>query len=175
MDRLLGEHGIRKERSEGRLEFERRMEARRLAEADEETLQGLRRGWCFGSGEFRQRMLEQIETVRSESVGGGLRQETAANKADRIVAEELKRMRWTEEDLRQRRKSDPGKLRIAARLRRETILSLKRIATRVGLGSSKSANTKLHSWMQANRKPDAAGTEIQRQNKRVKKINQTMA
>src|SRR5208337_3823780 len=150
VDRLLGEHGIQKERSEGRLEFERRMEARRLAEADEETLQGLRRGWCFGSGEFRQRMLEQIETVRSESVGGGLRQETAANKADRIVAEELKRMRWTEEDLRQRRKSDPGKLRIAARLRRETILSLKRIATRVGLGSSKSANTKLHSWMQAN-------------------------
>lgn len=175
VDRLLGEHGIRKDTSEGRLEFERRMEARRLTEADEESLKGLRRGWCFGSGEFRQRMLEQIEKVEGESVGGRLRQETAANKADRIVAEELKRRRWTEEDLRQRRKSDPEKLRIAARLRRETILSLKSIATRVGLGSSKSANTKLHSWMQASGKPDATGAETQKQNKRAKKTNHTMA
>ena len=72
------------------------------------------------------------------------RGERAINQADRIVAEAWKRLQWTEADLRKRRKSDPGELRIAARLRRETILSLKRIATRVGLGSSKSANAKLH-------------------------------
>src|SRR5208337_883104 len=43
VDRLLGEHGIGKDTAAGRLEFERRMEARRLEEADEETLKGLRR------------------------------------------------------------------------------------------------------------------------------------
>ena len=92
-------------------------------------------------------------------MGGRLRQETAQNKADRIVAEELRRLRWTEEDLKRRRKSDPGKLRIAARLRRETILSLKSVAMRVGLGSAKSANAKLHTWMQANAKPEKASAE----------------
>ena len=70
----------------------------------------------------------------------------------------MKRLRWTEQDLRRRGKSDPGKLRIAARLRRETILSLKSMAGRVGLGSSKSANANLHTWMQADGKPDGAMT-----------------
>jgi len=154
-----GEHGIGRDTAEGRLEFERRMEGRRLAEAEEETFAGLRRGWCFGSAEFRRRMLAEIEKAEEAIVGGGLRQETAINKADRIVAEEMKRLQWTAEDLRSCRKSDPGKLRIAARLRRETILSLKRITTRVGLGSSKSANAKLHTWMQANGKPDRADAE----------------
>ena len=108
VDRLLGEHGIGRDTAAGRLEFERRMEVRRLAEAEEETLTGLRRGWCYGIAGFRQRMLEEIEKIAGESVGGGVRQETAINKADRIVAEELKRLRWTEQDLMRRRKSDPG-------------------------------------------------------------------
>jgi len=114
VDRLLGEHGIGRDTAAGRLEFERRMEVRRLAEAEKESLAGLRRGWCFGSAEFRQQMLQEIEKLAGDSVGGGLGQETAINKADRIVAEELKRLRWTEQDLMRRRKSDPGKLRIAA-------------------------------------------------------------
>jgi len=159
VDRLLGEHGIGKDNAEGRLEFERRMEARRWAEVSEETLKGLRRGWCFGSAEFRRRMLEEIQSGEEASLGGGLRQKTAIAKGERIVAEELKRLRWTEEDLRRCRKSDPEKLRIAARLRRVTILSLKDIATRVGLGSSKSANAKLDTWMQADQKPGGVGAE----------------
>jgi hypothetical protein len=36
---------------------------------------------------------------------------------------------------------------IAARLRRETTLSIKQIAERVQLGTSKSANARLHKWM----------------------------
>ena len=162
VDRLLGEHGIGRDTAEGRLEFERRVEARRLAEADEESLKGLRRGWCFGSTAFRRRMLEEVEKVDGERVRGALRQETAVNKAERIVAEELKRMQWTEEDLSRRRKSDPGKLRIAARLRRETVLSLQSIADRVQLGSSKSANAKLHTWMQADAKAKRAAAEPKR-------------
>ena len=63
------------------------------------------------------------------------------------MAEELLRRGWTEADLAARRKSDPGKLAISARLRRETTLPIRRIATRVHLGTSKSANARLHAWM----------------------------
>jgi hypothetical protein len=118
-------------------------------------------------------LLEELEQLDGESVGGGLRQEAAANKADRIVAAELKRLRWKEQDLMRRRKSDPDKLRIAARLRRETILSLPSIARRVGLGSSKSANAKLHAWMQTNGKPDGVTKKTKSQKEHAKKTNQT--
>lgn len=175
VDRLLGEHGIPRDTAEGRLEFERRMEGQRLAEADEAALQGLRRGWCLGSAEFRRRMLEELEPVEGESAAGGRRQETAINKGDRIVAEELTRLQWTEADLRRCRKSDPEKMRIAARLRRETILSLRSIVARVGLGSSKSANAKLHTWMQANGKPDGASAETKNQKSNATKTNSTKA
>ena len=76
-----------------------------------------------------------------------VRQESALAKAERIVAQELARRGWTEADLDRRRKNDPGKLEIAARLRKETILSLKSIAARVPLGTSKGASATLHSWM----------------------------
>ena len=49
--------------------------------------------------------------------------------------------------LTNRAKSDPAKLHIAERLRRETTLPLKAIAGRVHLGTSKSANARLHAFM----------------------------
>jgi hypothetical protein len=77
--------------------------------------------------------------------------------------------------LQRRRKGDLGKLRIAARLRRETILSLKRTVTRVGLGNSKSANAKLHIWKQANGKPVGVGAETETTTNQAMKTNQTKA
>jgi hypothetical protein len=53
------------------------------------------------------------------------------------------------EELKRRPKSDRDKLEIGARLRRETTLTLKAIAARVHLGSSKSANANLHRHMRA--------------------------
>ena len=47
VDRLLGEHGIQGDSAAGRWEFERHLEARRLEEADQETLKPLRRGGCL--------------------------------------------------------------------------------------------------------------------------------
>ncbi len=66
VDRLLGGHGIQQDTPAGRLEFERRMEEwrmeeRRMQEENEEQLKPIRRGWCLGSPEFRERMLEQLE------------------------------------------------------------------------------------------------------------------
>ena len=62
---------------------------------------------------------------------------------------DLRRLGWTETDLAARRKSDPAKLAIAARLRKETTLWIKAIAVRVRLGAPKGANTNLHRWMRA--------------------------
>ena len=72
-----------------------------------------------------------------------------------FFAEELQRLGWSESELASHRKSAAGKLALAARLRRETTMPLKWIAARVRLGTSKSANSKLHLWMKENQKPGA--------------------
>ena len=76
---------------------------------------------------------------------------------------ELKRLGWTEPDLATQRKHAPGKLNLAARLRRETILPLKWIVWRVQLGTSKSANGRLYAWMkgQAQRGGDAVMVSVE--------------
>jgi len=147
VDRLLGEHGLPGDTPAARQEFERRMEARRLEPGDQAGLQALRRGWLLGSQEFRDQMLEQIDDKIGEHHFGKLRLQTAEAKAEGIITEELGRLNWKEADLLSRRKSDPDKLAIATRLRRETTLSMKAIASRLHLGSSKSANIRLHTAM----------------------------
>ena len=94
VDRLLGEHGIQQDSPAGRQEFERQMEARRLEEADEEEIKALRRGWCLGSEPFRQKMLELMEGKLGENHSGELHRETAEQKANRIICEELSRLGW---------------------------------------------------------------------------------
>jgi REP element-mobilizing transposase RayT len=147
VDRLLGEHGIQQDDSAGRQEFERRLEARRLEEADETELKLFRRGWCLGGEEFKRQMLALMEGKLGENHSGELRRESAESKAERIIVEEMSRLKWCEGDLASRPKNEPGKLVIAARLRRETTLPIKWIAARVQLGTSKSANAPLHDWM----------------------------
>ena len=88
-----------------------------------------------------------MEGKVGENHPGHTRLETAEAKADRIVAEELARLDWTPSDLLVRERSHPSKLALAARLRRETTLSVKQIAERLHLGSSKGARTNLHKFM----------------------------
>ena len=47
----------------------------------------------------------------------------------------MRRLGWPEPELAARRERDPGKLRIALRLRKETTLSVKQIAARLNLGT----------------------------------------
>ena len=114
---------------------------------DPEALKVFRRGWCLGSKEFKNQMLEKIEGRLGEHHSGELRCETAEAKAERIITEELSRLGWSRAELAARAKSDPAKLAMAARLRKETTLSIKAIAARVLLGTSKSANARLHQFM----------------------------
>ena len=111
------------------------MELRRQSESGPEQYKPLRRGWCFGDKGFRKELLGQMAERVGESHYGAERQESGEEKAGRIVGEELKRRRWTETSLAGRRKSDPEKVKIALRLRRESIMTLKWIAQRLQMGS----------------------------------------
>ncbi len=102
-------------------------------------------------------MLRRAEGSLGGSHAGELHRQAAEAKAERIIAEELKRKGWREEDLRACRKKDPVKLATAARVRRETTLSLKAIATRLCLGTSKSAKGKLHEFLKAADQQDGHG------------------
>lgn len=131
-DRLLGEHGLGKESRRNRLEFSRRLEARR----DEVfSVDGrLRRGWLFGAEDFAARLLDRLEEKTGEQHHAIERAETEEQKAERIIHLGLKKRRWQERDLEARRKSDPGKVAMARTIRTETAVSLKWIADRLQMG-----------------------------------------
>ena len=134
VDRLLGEHGIPRDTPAGRREFEKRMEARRGAE-DGLEFKGVLRGWYLGGEEFRKELLAQMAEQRGPEHYGTEIRESAEEKSDRLIAAELKRLRWKEKDLPQHRKGDPVKVQIALRLRRETTMTLEWIANRLNMGT----------------------------------------
>ena len=151
VDRLLGEHGIGEDSPVGRREFEQQMEARRFEANEGTVLKSLRRGWFLGGEDFRKQLLERMDGQLGEHHSGEMRRETAEMKAERIIAAELKRLDWQERDLASRRKSDPDKLALGNLLRQQTTLSIKWIAARLHLGTSKGANANLHRWRQSHR------------------------
>jgi hypothetical protein len=95
------------------------------------------RGWCLGSEAFRKELLAQMSERRGAEHYGAEFRQSAENKAQRIVQEELDRLDWPEAELTVRQKGDPKKLRIALRLRRETTMTLSRIAQRLKMGTKR--------------------------------------
>ena len=91
-------------------------------------------------------MLERMGGRLGPNHAGEIHRETVEARAGRILAEELRRFGWQDAELAARPESDPAKLAIAARLRKESILSIKAIAARAHLGASKSANARSHGW-----------------------------
>jgi hypothetical protein len=85
----------------------------------------------------------------SEYHTGEERRESAQAKAERLIQTELKRQRWQAGDLARRRKGDPVKVKLAARLRRETTVTIKWIAERLHMGSWKHVNHLLYQWKKA--------------------------
>src|SRR5258708_12947962 len=134
VDRLLGEHGIRRATAAGGFEFEQRSEGRRH-EQDETAWQAVRHGWCLGGKEFRQELLAELGERAGENHAGPELAESEEQKALRIVEQELRRRRWTREQLTQWRKGDKPKVRIALRLRRETTRTLKWISEQLAMGT----------------------------------------
>lgn len=143
VDRVLGEAGIGRDSAAGRRELERRLEARRGAEADTEY-RAIRRGWFFGDRALKQELLGQMSERMGREHYGQERQESQMEKADRVVAEEMRRRRWTTETLEELAKGDAEKVKIAMRLRRETLMTVAWIAERLRMGSVANVNTLLY-------------------------------
>ena len=156
VDRLLGEYGIQEESPAGRGKFEQWMERRRGGDRSG-TAQGIAARLMPGGEGFRRELLPRMEGRLGEHHAGELHRASAEAKAERIIAEELERQGWQETDLVTRRRGDSVKLELAARLKRETTLSIKAIAARVGLGSSNAANQSSHDYM---RGPVQGGAEV---------------
>jgi hypothetical protein len=88
----------------------------------------------------------QSPTVKNQKIaemslttayGGDERREGEQAWAEKILREELRR-RWTDGDLKQRRKGDAQKLKLAQRLRRESTMTLTRVAQRLSMGAASS-------------------------------------
>ena len=128
------------------------MERCRQEKTDEPECQALKRGWFLGSEEFRTKLLERMEPHLGEHNSARLRHQSAQAKAERLITEELGRRKWQEKMLQEQAKSHPVKLELAARLRRETTLTIREIATRLHMGSWKSLNNKLYLARKAKQK-----------------------
>lgn len=163
VDRLFGEHDFREDTPRTRQQFQAALEARRMAEANEDEFAAVRRGWCLGTAEFRQNLLDRFGDTKREHHTLEIARENAQSRADRIIQEHLARLGWSAADLERRPKGDPEKLALAACLRRETTLTVKQIAERLSLGTTKSATTTLHRWMRNNPPPSAHGHPLQPQ------------
>jgi len=89
----------------------------------------------LGGETFRKELLAQISEKRGAEHYGQEVRESAEEKADRIVKEELEKLGWQEADLIRRRKGDREKLGIALRLRQETTMTLAWTAQRLKMGT----------------------------------------
>ena len=150
VDRLLGENRIPLDSAAGRRQLEAVLEERRAEEADADYKR-VRRGWCLGDEAFKKELLGQMKEQLGAEHYGAERQETAEAQAEGIVTEELKRRRWREEDLGRRAKGYAVKVALAARLRAETVMTVKWIAERLQMGSPGYVNLLLYRRRKADR------------------------
>jgi len=151
VDRVLGELGIPKDNVARRRELEGVMEGRRGTEAAG-SYKAIRRGWFFGEKALKKQLLAQMSERLGPEHYGEERQECQEEKAEQVVAEELRRRRWEEAALGQRAKGDPEKVKIAIRLRKETLMTAAWIAERLQMGSVANVNTLLYQWRQRQRR-----------------------
>lgn len=101
--------------------------------------------WCIGDEEFRRELLQRVTTPPSPIHFGEAVHEAAEQRAERLLAEALKQMGWTEKDHRTAEKAT-GKVRLAIQLRTHTTMSVAWIAERLKMGSRGYATWLLHEY-----------------------------
>jgi hypothetical protein len=133
VDRVLGELGIGRDDAAGRQRFARAMEERRGKDQPGDW-KVVRRGWFLGDAPLKEQVMELMSCQMGEHHGGEAKRQTDEQKAHRVVLEELRKRRWTDQDLAKRRKTDAAKVKMALRLRSETVMTLDWIAQRLQMG-----------------------------------------
>ena len=134
VDRVLGEMGIKKDSTTGRRRFEEGMEERRAEERSDQW-KTVRRGWCLGEKQFREKLLKHLHKMGSAHRSIEKVRHSGEQKARGIIAEELAKMGRRKADLGRWRKGDERKVRIALQLRRETTVSKRWVANQLKMGS----------------------------------------
>jgi hypothetical protein len=150
VDRLLGEWGIPKDSPAGRHHFERMMETRRMSD-DPHEVKKIERGWCYGSEDFRQELLQQMESSFGHHHDGVEKQQSAEAKAQRILSDELKQRKIRTEELEKLKKGDPLKVKMAFRLRQETTMTWDWIAQQLAMGADGCADSAVRRYRSKNR------------------------
>jgi len=135
VDRVLGEHGVQVDSPKGRREFSRRMQQLCLT-AQVIAPVSLLRGWKIGAEDFADWLAEKLARRGRKGERASERRETDQALAERLVRESLIKARWSEKDLKHRRKSHAQKLTIARQLREQTPMSRQWIAKRLNMGSA---------------------------------------
>ena len=120
------------------------MEARRRE--PRETGDPIRRGWYLGTKEFKKELQARMEGRLGANHAGQLRREAAEAIAQRMIDRELKRRGWTQGELKDRTKTDPAKVALAAQIRRETTVPIRWLATRLHMGTRQTLNAALYLW-----------------------------
>src|ERR1041385_7438689 len=86
--------------------------------------------WAMSN--FRHELLAQMDGKIGRHHGGPERRESAEQRAEKILSEELKRRGWDRKELKRRRKADLGKVR----LRKETTMNWRWIAASLAMGAA---------------------------------------
>ncbi len=142
VDRALGALGLSDDRS-GRGQFRRVMQKRVLEIACSDAPRDvdaqwakIRRGWCFGGEDFRQEMLERIESLsgKRESFSGEQVRLHDANEAEVLLQKGLCVLGLNEEGLLTMPKGADEKALLAWLLRRHSVVSNGWIAERLAMG-----------------------------------------
>jgi hypothetical protein len=131
--------GIPKDSTAWRRVFGRLVEERR-AVGDKEGFSGNRRGWALGDKAFRKELTDQMTAKMGPEHSGEERRESRSVKAERIIQEEMRKLKLKEIDLETRSKGDSKKVRIAARLREGTTVTVEWITERLRMGSRSCAH-----------------------------------
>jgi len=141
LDRLFGEWGVQRDNAAGRKEFQALMRQRCELELSEQNQDWarVRRGWCIGSEQFRESLLERIEETKGKQHHGAELRESDEQKAQRLIKEMLRAAGWRTSELTERLKGDHRKAGIARRLRMETMMTWPWIAKQLHMGHWRSA------------------------------------
>ncbi len=144
VERTLGNLGLSDD-SAGRAKYRQHLQRRMLEiacsekpwEADARWA-AIRRGWCFGSDEFRGRMVEALDGVmkgkRRDSFVGDEAKKHDMLEAQRLFDGGIKTFKLSPVDLPELKKSDPRKKVIAWYIRKNTSVRNEWIARQVQMG-----------------------------------------
>ncbi len=113
----------------------RSAEERKGGEQEKGNLEALRRGWYFGSEQFRQQMLESVAGAARKPAGPILAAHNE-EEARRLIAGGLAAVGLAGGDLKAIAKGDPRKIAIAAVVKRRTIMGNEWISRQLEMGAA---------------------------------------